>query len=180
MLPTIDADAADVTKCSTTMPSSSTAIWVYRAPGSVARCEPCRAPPSPFDGSRRARNSASVRTGGRRRPRRARLGAVVACFQSGRALDAPDFGVARAEDLSRHRTCLGRALVHHGVRRIVRSRRFPVVVTATDLRGGACGGGDCPPPRNRSRRRRHHRNIGRHRRRNPGRRRRIRGIAASP
>src|ERR1700692_2991051 len=32
MLPTSDADAGLVTKCSTSTPSSRTAIWVYRAP----------------------------------------------------------------------------------------------------------------------------------------------------
>src|SRR5690349_147768 len=67
MLPTREAEAADVTKCSTTTPSSSTAIWVYRAPScggslrSLSRTTIVRS-----TASRRARKSGSARSGGRR------------------------------------------------------------------------------------------------------------------
>src|SRR5260370_12021655 len=69
MLPTNDADAADVTKCSTTTPSSRTAIWVYLAPscgGSVRTLSWTTITRS--TASRRARNSASLRIGGGRAP----------------------------------------------------------------------------------------------------------------
>ncbi|CFA82470.1 Uncharacterised protein [Mycobacterium tuberculosis] len=69
MLPTREAEAADVTKCSTTIPSSSTAIWVYRVPGSGGSVRTrSRTTITRSTASRRARNSASLNTGGRRRP----------------------------------------------------------------------------------------------------------------